>query len=424
MSKLALFGGKKVRLKPFPSYPVIGKEERALVEKVLKSGLMSGFVAKAGESFLGGPSVRSLEERFCKYFGVKYAIAVNSATAGLHAAISSLGIGPGDEVIVTPYTMCASASAILMANAIPVFADIKEDTFCLDPQKIKQAITPRTKAIVVVHLFGQPADMDEIMEIARKHRLKVIEDCAQAPGARYKARFAGTIGDAGVFSFNQHKTITTGEGGVVITDNKSIADKVRLVRNHGEVVGSNLLGWNYRMTELEAAIGIAQFKRLDYLNDYRIELADYLSREMKKKHFPGIEMPVAYPWNKHVYFVYPMKFKREEVGVERESFIKALTAEGIPFGEGYVKPIYLEPIYQDLLCYGRNGCPFKCPMYKGKIKYHKGLCPVTEKMHEKELIITGICRYPVKKKDVRDVVFAFEKIFGNAKQLKAKEKSG
>lgn len=428
--KLALLGGEKIRTKPFPPHPVLGSQEKKQIDDVLKTGLMSGFIAQAGNHFLGGPKVQKLEELFKNYFKVKYAIACNSATAGLHMAVAAAGIGPGDEVIVTPYTMTASASAILMANAIPVFADIKEDIYCIDPKQIKKKITPRTKAILVVHLFGQAADMDEIMALAKRYKLVVIEDAAQSPAATYKKKFAGTIGDAGIFSLNQHKTITTGEGGVVVTNNRNIAEKSRLIRNHGEVITANmgvtdivnLLGWNYRMTELEAAVGIAQFKRLDYLTDYRIGLVEYLSGLLKKCDFPGIELPVVYPWNRHVYFTYPLKFKEKIIGIKRPTFIKALNAEGIPFGQGYVKPIYLEPLYQKKLCYGKKHCPFSCTFYKGRADYKKGVCPVTERMYEKELIITSLCRYPAKKTDIKDIARAFEKIFDNIKELKKAER--
>lgn len=423
--KLALLGGERIRKEAFPPHPIMGEEERKEVLEVLKTGLLSGFIAKAGDSFLGGPKVRQLEKEFIEYFGTKYAIAVNSATAGLHAAIASAGLGPGDEVIVSPYTMSASATCILMNNAISVFADIQDDIFCLNPDKIQEVISPRTKAILVVHLFGHPADMDAILSVAKKYNLIVIEDCAQSPGAVYKGRFVGTIGDIGVFSLNQHKTITTGEGGVIVTNNDELAEKARLIRNHGEVVVSdmnrddivNVLGWNYRMTELEAAVGIAQFRKLDKLTQSRIELADYLTEKLSN--YEGIATPIVYPDSKHVYFVYSIKYDEKEVGITRDLFVKALNAEGIPFGAGYVKPIYLEPLYQKKICYGRNGCPFSCPYYKGRVYYNKGLCPTAEKLYENTLMFTGLCRFPLTIRDMDDVVRAFEKIFGNINDLTA-----
>ena len=426
----ALLGGPRFRTKPFPPSPVIGKEERRLVKEVLDSGKLSGFIAQPGDHFLGGPKVKRLEGMFREYFGTAHAIACNSATAGLHMAIAGAGIGPGDEVIVTPYTMSASAAAILMAQAIPVFADIDAQTFCVDPTEIEKKITPYTKAIVVVHLFGQAADMDRIMALAQKHKLVVIEDVAQAPGATYKKKFLGTLGDAGVFSLNQHKTITTGEGGVVITSNASIAEKCQLIRNHGEVIVGpkgikdivNTLGWNYRMTELEAAVGIGQFAKLDFLTNYRCELARMLALQLERAKLPGLTLPVTPEGNKHVYFTYAMKYDASVTGVKRETFVKALVAEGLPIGQGYVEPIYLEPMYQKKIVYGDKGAPFTGGYYQGNVSYDKGICPVTERMYEKELVLTAVCRYPVKKADIRDVVQAFEKVYAHMKELKEFER--
>lgn len=424
MPKLALLGGKKIRETPFPSHPVLGQKEKDRVLKVLETGLMSGFIATSGDVFYGGPNVRGLEDEFKEYFDVKQAVAMNSATAGLHAAVAALKIGPGDEVIVTPYTMCASASAVLMQGAIPVFADIKEDTFCIDPERIKEAITHSTKAILVVHLFGQSADMDEIISIAKENNLAVIEDVAQAPGATYKGKLLGTIGDVGVFSLNQHKTITTGEGGVAITNSDDLALRMQLVRNHGEVIVddmgvedvTNLLGWNYRMTELEAAVGIEQFRKLDFLTEHRTGLAEHLTKRLTGFH-RGIAPPVTYQHNKHVYFVYPIRYEEDLIGIPRDLFVKAVVAEGIPFSAGYVKPIYLEPMYQKRICFGDKGCPFTCRFYESSVKYEKGMCPVTEMMHYEKLILTGLCRYPCRTEDIDDVIRAFEKVLENPEEL-------
>lgn len=429
VSKPALLGGSKVRKRPFPAHPVMGREEIKAVSTVVKSGQLSGFIANASEAFLGGPKVRELEQLFMSYFHIPYAMAVNSATAGLHAALAAAGVGPGDEVLVPPYTMSASAAAVLQANAVPRFVDIRDDVFCMDPELAKKAITRRTKAIVIVHLFGHPAPMDKIMSIARKHKLKVIEDCAQAPGAKYKGQHAGTFGDAGVFSFNQHKTITTGEGGVVVTKNADMAQKIRLVRNHGEAVVEglgvkdivNTLGWNYRMTELEAAVGVEQFKKIDRLTKPRRVIADYLTRHLKQ--FPGLTPPETLKRATHVYFVYPVRYDAKKAGLPREILIKALQAEGIPFGMGYVKPLYLAPLYQQQLCYGSNGWPFTSIPHKERPSYAKGICPVTERMHFQELIHTNLCYYPVSLKDVADVIKAFKKIFAYRDELVAQSKN-
>lgn len=423
MGKLAISGGKKIREKPFVNYAIVGKEEKKRVNDVLESGILSDFVAKAGENFLGGKQVREFEALIKEYFGAKFAITVNSATSALHMAIGACEIGPGDEVIVTPYTMSASATSIIMSNAIPVFVDIEEKTFCIDPQKIQEAITLYTKAIVVVHLFGCPANMDEIMKIARKHNLYVIEDCAQAPGAMYKGKLVGTFGNIGIFSLNQHKTITCGEGGFAISNNEKLALRMQLIRNHGEVIVedmnineiNNIVGYNYRMTEIDAAVSIGQFKQLDFLTKHRIELVEYLTEKLSR--FKGLILPGKESSNKHVYFVYPIRFRQEIVGVSRDSFVKALNAEGIPFGAGYVKPLYLIPIYQRKIAYGKQGCPFTCGLYQREVDYSKGICSVTERMYEKELMLTGVCKYPHTKEDMDDVANAFQKIFDNEDEL-------
>ena len=220
--------------------------------------------------FYGGEQVQRFERYIEKYFNVKHAITTNSWTSGLVAAVGAIGIEPGDEVIVTTWTMCATATAILHWNAIPVFADIKEDTYTIDPKSIEKNISKYTKAIMAVDIFGHSADMDEINKIAKKYKLKVISDTAQAPGVFYKKSYAGTLADIGGFSLNCHKHINTGEGGILITNNDKYAERLRLIRNHAEAVVSdninnytpNMLGHNFRLGEIESAIGIEQFKKL------------------------------------------------------------------------------------------------------------------------------------------------------------------
>src|SRR5262249_33012271 len=209
----------------------------------------------------GGLRVQKLEREWEGYFRVAHAVTMNSATSGLYAAVGAAGVGPGDEVIVSPYTMIASATAAIAFGAIPVFADIDPDIFCISAETIRKCLTPQTKAIVVVDIFGHPADMDEIMALAAEHNLIVIEDNAQGPGSTYRGRFAGTLAHMGVFSLNYHKTIHSGEGGVVVTANAELAERLQLIRNHAEAVVAkkgtenivNMVGQNYRMTEIEAA---------------------------------------------------------------------------------------------------------------------------------------------------------------------------
>ena len=255
----------------FKRYNPIGAEEVEAAKQVIESGVLSQFLGAWHEDFYGGPKVREFERQCAEYFGVKHAVTVNSWTSGLVAAVGAIGIEPGDEVIVTPWTMSATATAILHWNAIPVFADIDPETFNLDPKSVEANITPYTKAIMVADIFGQSADMDALMAIAAKHGLKVISDTAQAPGALYKGKYAGTLADVGGYSLNYHKHIHTGEGGILVTDNDEIAERLQLIRNHAEVVVgdkgvtnlSNMIGHNFRLGEIECAIGIEQLKKLN-----------------------------------------------------------------------------------------------------------------------------------------------------------------
>jgi dTDP-4-amino-4,6-dideoxygalactose transaminase len=284
-------------------------------------------------------------------------------------------------------------------------------------------MTPRTKAIVVVDLFGHPADMDDIMALARKHNWVVIEDAAQAPGALYHGRYAGTLAHMGVFSLNYHKTIHTGEGGIIVTNNDTLAERLQLIRNHGEVVVKNkgvqnivnLIGFNYRMTEIEAAIGSEQLKKLESLVARRVEVADFLTEHLGQ--LPGITPPVVQPGVRHGYYVYAIRYDAAKIGVSRDRFVEAINAEGIPMGQGYVEPIYLEPVYQQRVAYGTMGCPFSCPYYKGTVNYEKGICPVTERMHYEELIHTNVCHANTTRRDLEDVVVAFDKVLEHVDEL-------
>lgn len=427
MPHLALHGGEKVRNTLFPAYTPIGQEEEAAALRVVKSGVLSKFLGAWHDDFYGGPEVRLLEEEWAQYFGVNHAISVNSATSGLYCAIGAAGIGPGDEVIVSPYTMSASATSILIFNGIPVFADIEEDYFCLDPDSVEARITPRTKAIVVVDLFGQPYDRERINAIARKHNLLVIEDTAQAPGAFYKGQRAGTLGDIGVFSLNYHKHIHTGEGGMVVTNDDELAERVRLIRNHAEaVVGPkgtanlvNMIGFNFRMNEIEAALAREQLKKVEDFVDKRIRNVDYLGAALGQ--IPCIKPARVRDECRHAYYLHPFTFQEEIAGVGRDRFMEAVKAElmpterreaeGIKIGCGYVKPLYLMPIFQQQIAYGDRGCPFKCSWYEGTPNYEAGLCPVTERMHYKELFFHELMHPFLSQKDLDDVVAAFSKVW-------------
>lgn len=413
-----------MRTTAFPRHVAIGDEEKTAVAEVLDSGVLSDFLGTWSPQFYGGPRVQKLEREWEKYFGVRHAVTVNSATSGLYAAVGAAGVGPGDEVIVSPITMSASASAALVYGAIPVFADIDPDTFCISAATIERRITPHTRAIIVVDILGHPADMDGIMALAKRHGITVIEDAAQAPGATYNGRMAGTLGDIGVFSLNYHKTIHTGEGGVAVTDDDALAERLQLIRNHGEMVVRgkgvkdlvNMVGYNYRMTEIEAAIGSEQLKKLESLLVPRIEAAEYLSLHLSK--IPGITTPALRPNVRHGYYLYGVRYDENRIGIPRDRFVDALTAEGIPMIKGYTEPLYYAPLYQQRIAFGKHGFPFSYEGYKGTVSYDRGICPVAERMWENELMVTNVCRAGVAQQDLMDVVLAFEKVAGSAGELR------
>ncbi|GAB3265669.1 DegT/DnrJ/EryC1/StrS family aminotransferase [Chitinimonas naiadis] len=424
MQELALLGGTPVRNAPLPAYNTLGPEERAAVNAVLDSAVLSRFLGAWTPDFYGGDRVQSLEREWEKYFSVAHAVSMNSATSCLYAAVGALGVGPGDEVIVSPYTMSASAVAAVVYGAIPVFADIDPDTFCLSAETIAARITPRTKAIIVVDIFGQPADFDPIMALARQHGIKVIEDNAQGPGARYRGRMSGTLADIGVFSLNYHKTIHCGEGGVAVTDDPDLAERMRLIRNHAEAVVKpkgetnlvNLVGFNYRMTEIEAAIAAEQLKKLPALLATRQSHAAHLSQRLAG--LPGITVPHVLADVEHGWYVYAIKYDAASTGVPRARLAQALRAEGISVGEGYVEPLYLQPMYQQQIAFGRDGFPFTYSGYEGTLDYRRGLCPTTEQMHFESLLYADYVHAGLSRADVDSVADAWEKVLTQTDRLR------
>jgi dTDP-4-amino-4,6-dideoxygalactose transaminase len=430
MSQLAILGGSPIRTELFPAYNTIGAEEKRAVAEVLDSGVLSRFLGAWSEDFLGGPMVQKLERAWCEALGVEFAVSVNSNTSGLFAAMGACDIGPGDEVIVSPYTMTASAVAPMVYGAVPVFADIDDTSYCLSPASIEARITPRTKAILVVHIMGHPADMDAILSIAERHALRVVEDCAQAPMGKYRGRWVGTLGDIGVFSLNYHKHVHTGEGGILVTRDADLAARLQLIRNHGEnIVGpmgaeqhSGIIGFNYRMTELEAAIGVEQLKKLPRLLEQRLDNVEFLYQRLHG--IRGLELqPPMRGESVHTYYLQAIKYDADVFGVHRDRFVEALKAE-LPtahlresaplLGAGYVKPLYLQPIYQRR----SSRCSFNCPRYQGaQVDYSPGLCPVAERLHFHELITHEYMRPGMSRDDLSDVVRAFEKVANHATEL-------
>jgi len=422
MSELALFGGPRTITRDFQRYNPIGEEEVEAAKEVIKTGVLSKFLGSWAPDFYGGEKVQALERAWERYFKVKHAVTVNSNTSGLITALGAVGVEPGDEVIVSPWTMSASATSILVWNAIPVFADIEEETFNLNPVSVEKNITPYTRAIMVPDIFGHPAKLDTIMAIAKEHNLKVIEDCAQAPGAFYKGKYAGTIADIGVFSLNVHKHIHTGEGGVCVTNDSNLSERMQLIRNHAEaVVGdkgvtdlSNMIGFNFRMTEIAACIGVEQLKKLKSLVDERVAAADRLSRGIKG--LRGLRMPVVKPECTHVYYVYPLLINEDETGVTRDQIVKALRAEGIAASGSYCN-LHLLPMYQQKMAYGTKGFPWSSEFYKGQVSYEKGICPVAEELQDKRYIGIGMCVYRYTSEDIDLIIQAFHKVWKNMDQL-------
>lgn len=422
--KLALLGGSKTINKKFKRYNSIGSEEVAAAKAVIETGVLSRFLGCSGPDFLGGDRVREFERNWADHFKIKHAVSVNSNTSGLMAAVGALNVEPGDEIIVSPWTMSASATAILVWNAIPVFADIEEKTFNLDPESIEKNITPYTKAILVTDIFGQAAKLDEIMAIAKKHNLKVIEDSAQAPGAVYKDRYVGTVADIGVFSLNYHKHIHTGEGGVCVTNDDQLAERMQLIRNHAEVAAkgkgvkeiNNLIGFNFRLTEVQAAIAIEQLKKLPELVNNRRKVADRLTEGLKD--VEGLRTPFVMDDCTHVYYVYPLIIDPEYLGVDLNRLCAALLAEGVPnIGQGY-QLLYELPLYQKKIAYGRSGFPWSGGVYKGNVSYEMGICPTAENLHYKTYFGLDLCVNSYENDEVDLVLEAFKKVWNNLEELK------
>lgn len=321
--------------------PQIGKEEIKAVNEVLKSGMLAQ-----------GPKVKEFEEKFAKFIGTKFAIATSSGTTALEVALRALGIGAGDEVITTPFTFIASANSILYTGARPVFVDIDENTFNIDPEKIEKAVTKKTKVIMPVHLYGSACDMTKIMGVARKHKLAVIEDACQAHGAQWKGKCVGSFG-TGAFSFYPTKNMTTGEGGMITTDSKEIYEKANLLRAHGSKVRyyHDILGYNYRMTDMEAAIGLEQLKKLPKFNAARIKNAKFLNKNLSK--LTGIIVPEA-PKDithvkdaKHVWHQYTIRITKD-FGLSRDEVLSKLTQAGIGTAIFYPLPVNEQKLYQGL----------------------------------------------------------------------------
>ncbi len=397
--KLAIDGGAPVRTKPWPNWPVFDELEEQAVLDVVRSGEWWS---------MGGARVKRFEEEYAAYQDARFCTAVTCGTHALEVTLRALGIGAGDEVIVPPYTFVATVTSVLSVGAVPVFVDIDPNSYNLDPSRIEEAITPRTRAIIPVHIAGGPADLDGALEVARKHGLPVIEDAAQAHGAEWKGRKVGAIGDAGTFSFQASKNLNAGEGGAIVTDNAELYERIWSAHNVGRArtgtstYGYEVLGGNYRMTEWQGAILLAQLSRLPAQTELRSANAAYLTGLLDA--IPGIVTLKRDPRvTRHAYHLYMFRYDAAGFGGKtREAFLHALQEEGVPCSPGY-SPLYREAVFQGQAgvdAERRGGWPTK-------VRGHD--CPVVE----------TICRDTVwlfqtqliaGKQDMDDIGEAIEKI--------------
>ena len=437
MSQLALFGGKPIVENKFPCIKLKNKDKiKEELCKLIDTDFLSGYRGSTGRPFWGGKKVRELEEYFEKdlkqqsidYKEEVYVLAVNSCTSALQIACGAIGLRQGDEVIVTPWSMSCSATAPMIYGAKPVFADIEKDYFCLDYKSIEEKITDNTQAIIVVDLFGLPYDVEKINEIAKKHNLFVIEDAAQAIGAKYNGIRTGLLGDIGCFSFTQGKHFTCGEGGFIVTKNEDLYMKCALIRNHAEAVISsyddnnsfkeeanhytNMIGFNMRMTELQAVVLLEQIKQIR---------EEFWSREKnvsnlrKKIQIDGIEWSQVRENTRHSYYVFPFLYNESKIGINRKMFIKALQAELLPddsisggmdfdrfmpIWEGYVNPLY------------------KMPLFKKDINYKDIYLPVVEDLQNNKLCCFMYQGLPLEDFHIELIAKAFHKVYLNRSELK------
>jgi perosamine synthetase len=377
----------------------IGIDELTNILEVFKTQKLSS---------LEGDMVNKFEKAFAEFIGVKYAIAVNSGTAALHVALKSMGVGPGDEVIVPPFTFIATASSVLHCNAIPIFADIEPITFNMDPNDAIKKITDKTKVIIPVHLAGTPANIDPLLKVCKEKGIMLLEDAAQSIGAKYKGKYVTSIGDAGIFSFYPSKIMTTGEGGMIFTNNSKIAELSRQYRHHGEIhwYDYQRIGWNFRMDEIQAAIGLAQLKKLPSMITKRQQIGYYLNRELTN--VKGIKTPEIPSYAEPSFNWWAGYVKPEEIGLKTpQEYVKRLDKDGKLLSIIYPEPLYMTKIFQDLVGFG-HGCPWDCKHYGKKIEYNKGLCPNVEKISP-NLIHLGL-QPNFRKEHLDYIVSKFKKI--------------
>ncbi len=403
--KLALFGGTPVRRRPFASWPIFGKTEEKRLLRTLRSG-------KWGR--LDGSEVAEFENRFASRHGCKRGIAVVNGTVSLRIALQAAGIRAEEEVIIPPYTFFSTASAVIEANAVPVFADVELDTFNLDPKAVEASITSRTRAIIPVHFAGQPADMKAIMAIARKRKLIVIEDAAHAHGAIYHDQPAGSIGHIASFSFQSSKNMTSGEGGILTTNDGALAESCRSIHNCGRIPSGvwyehHVISGNYRLGEFQGAILNAQLGRLEAQTKTRDRNGQYLAARLSR--LPGI-YPQKRPASctRHSYHLFMLRVDSNMFGAPRAAVLKALQAEGIPCSAGYGFSLPEQPVFRNK-AFG----PF-LPSASARLDYRRVRCPNSDLICRQSIWLTQDLLLG-NKRDMDDIARAFEKVYDNRDRL-------
>jgi len=408
---LALLGGEKAVTMPIPKWPHIAEEEIAAVIKQMLTGTLSE-VARSG-------IIAEFEDDFAAYQGRKYALSLSSGTASIHAALFAAGVKPGDEVLQTSNTWVSAITAIIHAGGIPVFCDVIPDGFTIDPDEIRRKAGPKTKAVIVTHLWGIPAEMDEILEVAEEKNLIVIEDCSHAHGATYKGKKVGSIGHMGCFSLQGSKSIVAGEGGVMVTDDRLFYERAMLLGHHDVRLQQELtleetkryatcgLYWKYRATPIGIAIARVQLKHLDEWTRNRRENREYLKKKIEDIEF--IVWPKIPNYVEIGFYGTPVFYDQEAAqGVPRDVFIKAMHAEGVPLGTGY-RVWYLEPLFQDEFFYGRRTT---------NKKYKPGDLPRTEELAMKTIILPAT-QFIIPCRELMDqFADAFHKVAENINKLK------
>ncbi len=377
MGTLAISGGEKAKKTPYGTGKRFGDEELLQLKEALEQNTLF---------YWAGKKVKAFTKKFADIYGSKYCVSTSSGTAAIHVALGAIGVSAGDEVITSPITDMGTVIGILYQNAIPIFADLDPHTYNMDPASIEARITDKTKAILVVHLAGNPADMDAVMDIAKRHDLRVVEDCAQSYMCYYKGRLAGTIGDVGCFSINDFKHISAGDGGMCLMNDEELyktafgfADKNynRIATNPVDARKIESLAPNYRMTELQGAVGLAQLDKLSWICERRNEFGDGITKGISD--LVGIYPHKITDGGKSSYWFYMLRINEKEAGVDRDTFSKALATEGIPNQAGYIPHcVYEYGLFTNKNAYPGSDCPFGCKHYGKEIEYKKGLCPEAE----------------------------------------------